>query len=131
MADEEVLEPKKKILVQGVSGYVGGNIAKRFQAEGFEVLGTLKVATDPKPLAVERVVDMTPDALAAAFLECEMTVLDLLGDMEAAEAMLSAIAAAGPLESPKVVVGVSSRSQESSTILLILREIRPRVLAWC
>ena len=108
MADEEVLEPKKKILVQGVSGYVGGNIAKRFQAEGFEVLGTLKVATDPKPLAVERVVDMTPDALAAAFLECEMTVLDLLGDMEAAEAMLSAIAAAGPLESPKVVVGVSS-----------------------
>ena len=54
MGDEEVFEPKKKILVQGVSGYIGGNIAKRFQAEGFEVLGTLKVATDPKPLAVER-----------------------------------------------------------------------------
>ena len=109
MADEEEpVEPKKKILVMGVSGYIGGNVAKRFQQEGFEVIGTLKVPSDPKPLAVERVVEPTADALAAAFLESEMTVLDCLGDMEASEAMLSAIAAAGPIESPKVLVGISS-----------------------
>jgi len=109
MADEEEpIEPKKKILVMGVSGYIGGNVAKRFQQEGFEVIGTLKVPSDPKPLAVERIVEPTAEALAAAFLESEMTVLDCLGDMEASEAMLSAIAAAGPLENPKVLVGISS-----------------------
>lgn len=106
--EEAVIEPRKKIFVQGVSGYIGGNLAKRFQAEGYEVLGTLKVPSDPKPLACERVVEPSADALAGAFLESELTVLDCLGDMEAAEAILSAIAAAGPLESPKVLVGVSS-----------------------
>lgn len=108
MGDEEPVEPKKKILIQDVSGYIGGNLAKRFQAEGFEVLGTLKVTTDPKPLAVERIIEPTAETLSAAFLESEMTVLDLLGDIEGAESMLSAITAAGPLESPKVLVGVSS-----------------------
>ena len=35
MADEEETPaPKRKVFVQGVSGYVGGNVAKRFAAEG-------------------------------------------------------------------------------------------------
>ena len=109
MADEEETPaPKRKVFVQGVSGYIGGNVAKRFAAEGFEVIGTLKAASDPKPLAVSSVVEPTAEGLTAAFLDAEMTVLDCLGDLEAAEAVLSAIAAAGPLENPKVLVGISS-----------------------
>jgi len=57
---------------------------------------------------VSRVIESSPEALAAAFLESELTVLDCLGDMEAAEVLLSTIASAGPLETEKVVVGVSS-----------------------
>ena len=72
------------------------------------MIGTLKAASDPKPLAVSSVVEPTAEGLTAAFLDAEMTVLDCLGDLEAAEAVLSAIAAAGPLENPKVLVGISS-----------------------
>jgi len=83
-------------------------LSKRFAADSFEVLGTLKSASDLKPLAVSRVIESSPEALAVAFLESELTVLDCLGDMEAAEGLLSAIASAGPLETEKVLVGVSS-----------------------
>jgi len=105
--DEEEVAPKRKVFIQNVSGFIGGNLSKKFAAE-FEVLGTLKSASDPKPLAVSRVVESSPEAIAAAFLESDLTVLDCLGDLEAAEAMLSAIGAAGPLESEKVLVGISS-----------------------
>jgi adenylate kinase len=110
MADDEdeVSEPKRKVFIQAVSGYVGGNLAKRFATEGFEVLGTLKAPSDPKPLAVTTVVEPSEEGLRNAFLECELTVLDCLGDVEAAEKMLSAIAMAEPIETPKVLVGVSS-----------------------
>jgi hypothetical protein len=108
MADEEeVAAPKPKVLIQNVSGYLGRSLSKRLAAD-YEVLGTLKALGDPKPLSVSRVVEATPEAIGAAFLESELTVLDCLGDVEAAEAMLSAIAGAGPLESSKVLVGVSS-----------------------
>ena len=43
--EEEPPPPKKKVFIQAVSGYVGGNLAKRFAAEGYEVLGTLKSAS--------------------------------------------------------------------------------------
>ena len=81
MADEEVEEPvpKRKVLIQAVSGYIGSNLAKRFAADGFEVLGTLKSPADPKPLAVSSVVEPTATALAAAFRSCELIVLDCLG----------------------------------------------------
>lgn len=109
MADEEVEEPvpKRKVLIQAVSGYIGSNLAKRFAADGFEVLGTLKSPADPKPLAVSSVVEPTATALAAAFRSCELIVLDCLGDCEAAEALLVA-ASTEPIESAKVLVGVSS-----------------------
>jgi len=110
MGDEEELpEPKKMVLIQACSGYIGGNLAKRFAKEGYEVLGTLKAPSDPKPLAVTTVVEPTAAALTAAFREAEITVLDCLADCEAAEAMLSAIAASTePIESAKVLIGVSS-----------------------
>ena len=60
--EEEVPEPKRKVFIQAVSGYIGGNLAKRFAADGFEVLGTLKAPSDPKPLAVTTVVEATPSA---------------------------------------------------------------------
>ena len=101
--------PKRKVLIQACSGYIGGNLAKRFAAEGFEVLGTLKSPADPKPLAVSTVVAPTAQALTAAFMECELTVLDCLGDCEAAEAVLAAIASCtAPIETAKVLVGISS-----------------------
>jgi len=106
--DEEEVAPKRKVFIQNVSGFIGGNLSKKFAADSFEVLGTLKSESDPKPLTVSRVVDTSAEAIAAAFLESELTVLDCLGDMEAAEAVLTAIAAAGPLESDKVLVGISS-----------------------
>lgn len=110
MADEdEVPEPKPKVFIQAVSGYIGGNLAKRFAKEGFEVLGTLKAPADPKPLAVSTVVEPTETALAAAFHECVLTVLDLVGDLEAAEKFLSVVTSSTePIENPKVLVGVSS-----------------------
>ena len=88
---EDVPEPKRKVFIQAVSGYIGGNLAKRFAKEGFEVLGTLKAPSDPKPLAVTTVVEPTDAAVTAAFRECELTVLDCLGDCEAAEKLLAAI----------------------------------------
>ena len=106
--DDEEPQPKRKVFIQNVSGFLGGNLSKRFAADSFEVLGTLKSASDPKPLAVSRVIESSPEALAAAFLESELTVLDCLGDMDAAEVLLTTIASAGPLETEKVVVGVSS-----------------------
>ena len=30
---------QRKVFIQAVSGYIGGNLAKRFAKEGFEVLG--------------------------------------------------------------------------------------------
>jgi hypothetical protein len=108
MAEEAEVRPTRKVFIQGVSGFIGRNVAKRFAAEGFEVLGTLQSPTDPKPLPVARVIEPTASALSAAFLESELTVLDCLGGMEAAEAALSAIASAGPLENEKVLVGISS-----------------------
>ena len=109
MADEDVepYVPPKKVFVANSSGFVGRNLSKRFAAAGFEVLGTLN-ASAPKPLAVSRVVDTKPASLVAAFLESEITVLDCLGDMEMSEAILAAISQAGQLETPKVLVGVSS-----------------------
>ena len=107
-ADEEPPAPKRKVFIQAVSGYIGGNLAKRFAAEGFEVLGTLKAPSDPKPLAVTTVVEPTPEGLATAFRASELTVLDCLGDFEAAEAVLVAASLVEPIESPKVLVGVSS-----------------------
>ena len=107
--EEEPPPPKKKVFIQAVSGYVGGNLAKRFAAEGYEVLGTLKSASDPKPLAVTTVVEPSAAAILNAFLESELTALDCLGDCEAAEAILSAISASSePIETAKVLVGVSS-----------------------
>jgi hypothetical protein len=110
MADEEdeLPVPKRKVLIQNVSGYIGRNLSKRFTAADFEVLGTLKSEGDVKPLSVSRIVSPSPEALTAAFLESELTVLDCLGDMEAAEGLLSTIANVAPLESSKVVVGISS-----------------------
>ena len=88
--DEEPPEPKRKVFVQAVSGYIGGNVAKRLAAEGFEVCGTLKSPSDPKPLAVTTVIEPTDAALVAAWRECELTVLDCLGDCEAADLGLPA-----------------------------------------
>ena len=108
MSDTQQPLRKKKCLVQNASGFLGGSLSKRLADEGFEVLGTLKSAGDPKPLAVTRVVDTTPESLTAAFLESDLTVLDCLGDIQAAETMLTAIANAGQLDTEKVLVGVSS-----------------------
>ena len=108
MADDEGETAVKKVFVQNVSGYIGGNVSKRFAADQYEVIGTLKSPADPKPLAVSRVVENTAEALAAAFLECEVTVLDCLGDIDTAEAILSAVASAGPLQTEKVLIGISS-----------------------
>ena len=105
--EEEVPEPKRKVFIQAVSGYIGGNLAKRFAADGFEVLGTLKAPSDPKPLAVTTVVEATPSALATAFRASELIVLDCLGDCEAAEKLLDAVKDEA-IESAKVLVGVSS-----------------------
>ena len=108
MADEdEVYEPKKKVFIANCSGYVGKNLSSRFAAEGYEVVGTV-AAQGLKPLSVSRVVDNTPEALAAAFLESEMTVLDCLGDMAVSETILEVVSTSGPLETSKVLVGVSS-----------------------
>ncbi len=105
--EEETYAPPKKVFVANCSGFVGRNLSKRFAADGFEVLGTVN-ASAPKPLAVSRVVDSTPEALVAAFLESEITVVDCLGDMEMSETILTAISQAGQLETPKVLVGISS-----------------------
>ena len=105
--EEEVPEAKKKVFIQAVSGYIGGNLAKRFAAEGYEVLGSLKSPSDPKPLAVTTVVEPTPAALATAFRASELIVLDCLSDCENAEKILGAIKDE-PIESAKVLVGVSS-----------------------
>lgn len=107
MSEEEAYEPKKKVLIANCSGFIGRNLSKRFAADGFEVLGTVR-ESEPKPLAVSRVVDSTPEALVAAFLESELTVLDCLGDMQMSETILAAVSQAGQLETPKVLVGVSS-----------------------
>jgi len=108
MADEEdTYAPPKRVFIGNCSGYVGHNLSKRFAADGFEVLGTIN-GSAAKPLAVTRVVDGTPEALVAAFLEADMTVVDCLGDMEMSEAILTAVSQAGQLETPKVLVGISS-----------------------
>jgi len=109
MGDEEepIYEPKKKVFVANCSGYVGRNLSKRFAADGFEVLGTVN-GGEVKPLSVTKVVDSAPEAIVAAFLESEITVLDCLGDMEMSETILTAVSQSGQLETPKVLVGISS-----------------------
>ena len=73
----------------------------------FEVIGTLKPG-GVKPRTVARIVENTPEALSAAFYECELTVLDLLGQGDTAEKMLEAIAGAKEIETDKVLVALSS-----------------------
>lgn len=75
--------------------------------ERFEVLGTLAPGS-VKPRSVTRVVENTPQALAAAFYECELTVLDLLGQSDTAEMMLESIASVKEFEDEKVLVALSS-----------------------
>jgi len=110
-----------KIFVQNVGSYVCSNVAKALAKKpevdeeeeegegtpGVEVIGTLKPG-DLKPRWVSRVIDSTPQAMRAAFIECEMTVIDCFGDMEAAETMLAEVTQAGELEDEKVLIGLSS-----------------------
>jgi len=112
----------KKIFVHNVGGFLGSHISKRFAdknptsppeegeepAERWEVIGTLAKASETKPHWVSRIVETTPEALEAAFLECDMTVLDCVNQMEVAERQLAAIPATEMISSPKVLVGVSS-----------------------
>ena len=110
MADDEELAPPRKIFVHNVGAYFGSNMCKVLAAaeERFEVVGTLSSAEEVKPRACARVVDNTPDALVAAFHECEMTVLDLLGQPETAVSLLEALASTPQFETDKVLVGLSS-----------------------
>lgn len=112
----------RKVFVHNVGGYLGSHIAKRFAdknptappeegeeaPERWEVIGTLASDSETKPLWVSRIVEQTPKALEAAFLECEMTVLDCLHESVLAEKQLAAIPASDKITEPKVLVGVSS-----------------------
>ena len=109
MGDEDE-GPARKVLILNAGEYVGANLSKRFAASEdakFEVLGTLKPGA-PKPHAVKRVVEATPAALHAAVMECELVVLDCLGNMDGAEALLEAISAVKEFDEGKVLVGISS-----------------------
>jgi adenylate kinase len=111
----------RKVFVHNVGGYLGSHIAKRFAdknstappeegeevPERWEVIGTL-ADSQTKPLWVSRVVEQTPEALEAAFLECEMTVLDCLHEPALAEKQLAAIPASDKITAPKVLIGISS-----------------------
>jgi len=108
--DEEELPPPRKVFIHNVGSYLGANLSKAFgeiEEERFEVIGTLK-PDGVKPRSVAKVVDNTPEALSAAFLECELTVLDLLGQSDTAEMLLEAIAGVKEFETDKVLVGISS-----------------------
>ena len=97
--------------MHNVGSYLGSNLCKAFASiteERFEVIGTLKKEGEVKPRSVSKIVETTPEALAAAFFECELTVLDLLGQHDAAETLLEAIAGVRELEEDKVLVGLSS-----------------------
>ena len=111
MADDEEQAPARKIFVHNCGEFVGSNIAKKFSSstdDNFEVIGTLRSPSDAKPRWVSRVVDpSSAEALRAAFLESELTVLDCLGQMDVAEAILASIGGA-QWEDEKVLVGVSS-----------------------
>ena len=111
MADDEEQAPARKIFVHNCGEFVGSNIAKKFSSsadDNFEVIGTLRSPSDAKPRWVSRVVDpSSTEALRAAFLESELTVLDCLGQMDVAEAILASIGGA-QWEDEKVLVGVSS-----------------------
>ena len=109
MGDEEEA-PARKVFILNAGEYIGANICKRFlssEDEKFEILGTLRSGAT-KPQWVKRVVDTTPEALLAAFRECELTVLDCLNAMDGAEALLEAISGVKEFEDEKVMVGVSS-----------------------
>ena len=98
------------MFIHNVGSYLGANLSKALagnEEERFEVIGTLK-PDGVKPRSVARIVEATPEALSAAFFECELTVLDLLGQGDAAEAMLEAIAGVKEFETDKVLVGISS-----------------------
>jgi adenylate kinase len=112
----------RKVFVHNVGGYLGSHISKRFAdknptappeegeeaPERWEVIGTLASDTETKPLWVSRIVEQTPAALEAAFLECDMTVLDCLHEPDLAEKQLAAIPATDKITEPKVLVAVSS-----------------------
>ena len=109
MGDEDE-GPARKVLILNAGEYLGANLSKRFATSEdakFEVLGTLKPGAT-KPHAVKRVVEATPDALRAAVMECELVVLDCLGNMDGAEALLESISGVKEFEDEKVLVGVSS-----------------------
>ena len=109
MGDEEEA-PARKVFILNAGEYIGANICKRFlssEDEKFEILGTLRSGAT-KPQWVKRVVDTTPEALLAAFRECELTVLDCLNAMDGAEALLEAISGVKEFEDEKVLVGISS-----------------------
>ena len=108
--DEEDAAPARKVFVLNAGEYTGKVLCKRFLAsedEKFEILGTLRDAAQ-KPSWVKRVVDTTPEALLAAFRECELTVLDCLNAMDGSEALLEAISGVKEFEDEKVLIGISS-----------------------
>jgi len=110
MGDEEDAAPARKVFVLNAGEYIGKVLCKRFLAsedEKFEILGTLRSGAQ-KPSWVKRVVDTSPEALLAAFRECELTVLDCLNAMDGAEALLEAISGVKEFEDEKVLVGISS-----------------------
>ena len=109
--EEEELAPARKIFVHNVAQYLGSNLSKRIAAsedEKFEIIGTLGSPSDVKPRWVSRVVEPTAEAMKAAFLECEVTVLDCLNQMQASEELLAAIAPLAELDESKVIIGISS-----------------------
>ena len=108
--DEEDAAPARKVFVLNAGEYTGKVLCKRFLAsedEKFEILGTLRDGAQ-KPSWVKRVVDTTPEALLAAFRECELTVLDCLNAMDGSEALLEAISGVKEFEDEKVLIGISS-----------------------
>ena len=110
MGDEEDAAPARKVFILNAGEYIGKVLCKRFLAsedEKFEILGTLRDGAQ-KPSWVKRVVDTTPEALLAAFRECELTVLDCLNAMDGSEALLEAISGVKEFEDEKVLVGISS-----------------------
>ena len=113
MGDEEDAAPARKVFVLNAGEYIGKVLCKRFLAsedEKFEILGTLRDGAQ-KPSWVKRVVDTTPEALLAAFRECELTVLDCLNAMDGSEALLEAISGVKEFEDEKDGEGGKKREE--------------------
>ena len=122
VTDEQ--EAVRKVFVLNAGEYIGANLCKRFgasESEKFEVYGTLEGRA--KPHWVNKVVETTPDALKKAFLECELTVLDCLGNMDGAEALLESISGIKEVEDEiKAARSIREENQRVSELAQITAE---------